>query len=99
EASQAFGVVMDKVLYNLDLADKFIHRNVHYDLISENEVKKFEGSFLQIKKLRREEIENSDLSPEERIRRLEESQLIIDQLIWMINISEQILNTSKKFGN
>lgn len=99
EASQAFGVVMDKILYNLDLADKFIHRNAHYDLISENELKKFEGSFLQIKKLRREEIENSDLSPEERIRRLEESQLIIDQLIWMINISEQIVNTSKKFQN
>mgnify|MGYP003547318450 FL=1 len=99
EASQAFGIVMDKVLYNLDLADKFIHRNAHYDLISENDLKKFEGSFLQIKKLRREEIENSDLTPEERIRRLEESQLIIDQLIWMINISEQIVNTSKKFKN
>lgn len=99
EASQAFGIVMDKILYNLDLANKFIHRNVHYDLISENDLEKFEGSFLQIKKLRREEIENSNLSPEDRIRRLEESQLIIDQLIWMINISEQIVNTSKKFTN
>ena len=99
EASKAFGVVMDKVLYNLDLANKFINRNAHYDLISEKDLKRYEGSFLQIKKLRKEEIENSNLSPEERIQRLEESQLIIDQLIWLINISEQIANTSKKMNN
>lgn len=98
EASQAFGIVMDKVLYNLDLSNKFIHRNAHYDLISEDDLKKFEGSFLKIKRVRREEIESSNISPEERIRRLEESQLIIDQLIWLINISEQIVNASKKMN-
>jgi len=97
EASQAFGIVMDKVLYNLDLANKFVHRNVHYDLISENDLKKYEGSFLKIKQYRYDEILNSNLTVDERIRLLEESQLIIDQLIWMINISEQIVNASKKF--
>lgn len=99
EASKAFGVVMDKVLYNLDLANKFINRTAYYDLLSEKDLKMYEGSFLQIKKLRKEEIDNSNLTPEERIQRLEESQLIIDQLIWLINISEQIANTSKKMNN
>lgn len=99
EASQAFSIVMDKIIYNLSLSEKFVHHRVHYDLISDDDLKKFEGSFLKIKKLRREEIEKSELTDLQRIKRLEESQLIIDQLIWLINISEQIVNASKKIDS
>lgn len=99
EASKSFGIVMDKVLYNLDLANKFVFSAAHYDLISEKDQEIYEGSFLQIKKLRREEIESENLSKSDQVQRLEESQLIIDQLIWMINISEQIVKKSKTLLN
>lgn len=99
EASKAFNVVMDKVLYNLSLAEKYIFSTAHYDLATFRDQEIYEGSFLLIKKMRREEIESENLTNEEQIHRLEESQLIIDQLIWMINISEQIVKTSKVFKN
>ncbi len=47
-------------------------------------------SITQLKSIRRKEIDEMQLSEEQRIQKLEESQLIIDQLIWMSNLSEQI---------
>lgn len=93
EASEAFKIVMDNVQYNLKSALLHLDINVSID---ENVKNNFEISITKLKNIRKEEVESLPLSLEEKIQKTEESQLIIDQLIWMVNLSEQIEKVCKK---
>lgn len=93
EASEAFKIVMDNVQYNLKSA--LLHLDINIS-IDENVKNNLEISITKLKNIRKEEVESLPLSLEEKIQKTEESQLIIDQLIWMVNLSEQIEKVCKK---
>lgn len=101
EASEAFNIVMNNIIENLDHSlaiyenKKTDSENTDSD-VDDTENTEVEISFTKLKQMRRNEIENELLPFDEKIQKLEESQLIIDQLIWMVNLSKQILKISKK---
>lgn len=93
EASTAFKLVMDYINNNLNKSLQYLDFDVNLDPSSEEDYK---VSITQLKSIRRQEIDEMKLSEKQRIQKLEESQLIIDQLIWMSNLSEQIVKITFK---
>ena len=93
EASQAFKLVMDYIANNLSKALSNLDPETE---ISTDLNDQFEVSITKLKAIRRQEVDNLNLEEKEKLQKLEESQLIIDQLIWMSNLSEQIVKVSLK---
>lgn len=87
EASNAFKLVMDYINNNLNKSLQNLNFDVEFNPVLEDD---FKVSITKLKAIRRQEVDLMDLNEEQRIQKLEESQLIIDQLIWMSNLSEQI---------
>ena len=93
EASEAFKLVMNYINNNLS---KALH---HLDLdadVSENIEEDFKVSITKLKAIRKREVDEMELDDFSKIQKLEESQLIIDQLIWMSNLSDQIQKVTLK---
>lgn len=87
EASKSFKLVMDYINNNLS---KSLH-NLDFDSeITQDIEDDFKISITQLKAIRRQEVELMNIDEAHKIQKLEEAQLIIDQLIWMSNLSEQI---------
>lgn len=87
EASKAFKLVMDYISNNLSQA---LH-NLDFDAeITSDIEEEFKISISELKAIRRQEVEKLNIDDSQKIQKLEESQLIIDQLIWMSNLSEKI---------
>lgn len=93
EASKAFEIVMANIEHNLKSSLQHLDIEISVDDEVKNE---FEVSILKLKALRKEEVDSLPISHQEKIQKIEESQLIIDQLIWMVNLSEQIEKVCKK---
>lgn len=94
EASQAFNSVMNKVMENLETSLLLFDKNYTVTLTEKDE--DFELSFAQLKNMRLQELDSSLLDEQKKKQLLEESQLVIDQLIWMVSISEKIVKISTK---
>ncbi len=93
EASKAFKLVMDYINNNLSQA----LQNLDFDAeITSDTEEDYKISMSQLKAIRRQEVEVMDIDDALKIQKLEESQLIIDQLIWMSNLSEKIEKTTLK---
>ncbi|WLD24932.1 FUSC family membrane protein [Flavobacterium dauae] len=93
EASNAFKLVMDYINNNLSQA---LH-NLDFEAeITDDTEEDFKISMGQLKAIRRQEVEKMDIDDQSKIQKLEESQLIIDQLIWMSNLSEKIAKLTLK---
>lgn len=92
EASNAFKLVMDYIKNNLDKSLNHLNYETEiYDIEDD-----FHVSITLLKSIRREEVDSMDIDEQQKIQKLEESQLIIDQLIWMSNLSEQIEKVTMK---
>ncbi|UYW00988.1 FUSC family protein [Flavobacterium agricola] len=87
EASKAFEIVVNNIVHNLDLSLIHVGANVEHPVGSEAD---FKANISRLKDIRKEEVDVQPISEQEKIVKIEESQLIIDQLIWMVNLSEQI---------
>lgn len=93
EASKAFKLVMDYINNNLSQA---LH-NLDFDAeITSDTEEDYKISMSELKAIRKQEVEKLDIDDALKIQKLEESQLIIDQLIWMSNLSEKIEKTTLK---
>lgn len=93
EASKAFKLVMDYINNNLSQA----LNNLDFDAEITSDIEEdYKISISELKAIRRQEVENLDIDDQSKIQKLEESQLIIDQLIWMSNLSEKIEKTTLK---
>jgi len=93
EASKAFKLVMDYINNNLSQS---LH-NLDFDAEITSDIEEdFKISITELKAIRRQEVEKLDIDDALKIQKLEESQLIIDQLIWMSNLSEKIEKTTLK---
>ena len=87
EASKAFKLVMDYINNNLSQA----LNNLNFDAEITSDIEEdFKISISELKAIRRQEVEKMDIDDASKVQKLEESQLIIDQLIWMSNLSEKI---------
>ncbi|HUH25091.1 MAG TPA: FUSC family membrane protein [Flavobacterium sp.] len=92
EASNSFRLVMDYIKNNLSKSLNHLNFQTEVYDIEED----FKVSITLLKTIRREEVDSMDIDEQQKIQKLEESQLIIDQLIWMSNLSEQIEKVTLK---
>jgi uncharacterized membrane protein YccC len=94
-ASEAFNVVVDTVIKNLDNAIALLKEN---DLdVKENLAKEdLAMRFSELKNIRARELKEDIPIDEEAFQlKMQEAQLVIEQLIWLTNLSENILKTTK----
>lgn len=94
KASEAFNIVANSVLRNLNLVIESLKNKPDFSL-TEAEKERLDLSFTELKNIRAGELKNDGLNNEEYRLKMEEAQLVIDQLIWLINISENLLKVSK----
>jgi uncharacterized membrane protein YccC len=95
-ASEAFNVVVDTVIKNLDNAIALLKEN---DLdIKENLPKEdLAMRFTELKNIREKELKEGIPIDEEAFQlKMQEAQLVIEQLIWLTNLSQNIVKTTKE---
>ena len=95
KASEAFNVVMDTVLKNLHVAMETLDAFAKSPLEVYQKID-LEVRFVELKNIRAKEIRENSGSEEEFQLKMQEAQLVIEQLIWLTNLSESILKASQK---
>lgn len=94
-ASDAFNRVMATVLQNLDEALLLLNPNYNAEINPISTSEKAKG-FTELMAIRMKELtEKSTLDTTTNKVQMQEAQLIIEQLIWLINLSENILKNTK----
>jgi uncharacterized membrane protein YccC len=95
-ASEAFNVVVDTVIKNLDNAIAILKEN---DLDIKESLPKEDLAmrFTELKNIREKELKAGIPIDEEAFQlKMQEAQLVIEQLIWLTNLSENIVKTTKE---
>lgn len=92
ESSKAFDLVMFRIADNLQQALDYLNNQTNAISTEKTDVTL---SFNELRTIREEELQNAD-SKEIYQKKLEESRLLIDQLMWMVNLSEKIKTVSAK---
>lgn len=93
-ASKAFNVVVDTVIENLDDALTLLKEN-DSDLIENLPKEDLALRFTELKNIRLRELkEGLPIDEKAFLLKMQEAQLVIEQLIWLISISENILKTT-----
>ncbi|MES2575426.1 MAG: FUSC family membrane protein [Bacteroidota bacterium] len=96
EASKSFNVVFDRIIKNLDYAIDLLKEENKTLLIASKIDDSFNQSFIELKKIREKELmEGADVNSKEFKLQMQEAQLVIEQLIWLTNLSENIVKTTK----
>jgi uncharacterized membrane protein (TIGR01666 family) len=89
-ASEAFNVVVDTVIRNLEEAIAILgHSDAIYQALPKNDL---EARFVELKNIRARELKDD---PDFYLK-MQEAQLVIEQLVWLINLSEGILKAVKR---
>jgi len=96
KASKSFNIVFDKIIKNLDsaiflLKEEYnpIETELKFDVNSNQ-------SFSELKKIREKELtEEEEINSEDLKLKMQETQLVIEQLIWLTNLSENIIKTAQ----
>lgn len=97
KASESFNIVFDRIIKNLDYAISLLKnesKKPEKDTIVIDDV--FNNSFIDLKKIREKELmQGNDLESEAFKLKMQEAQLVIEQLVWLTNLSENIVKTTK----
>jgi len=95
EASEAFNVVVDKVIKNLKDAITILKEDsIESKTIIANE--DLSKRFIELNKIRAKELKKGNTIDEEAFQlKMQEAQLVIEQLIWLTNLSENIVKTTR----
>jgi len=97
KASEAFNVVVDKVIRNLDYAVEVLRSNDATTVSNFNKKEDLELHFTKLKNIRANELkENPAIDEAEFQSKMQEAQLVIEQLIWLTSISEKIIRDTEK---
>jgi len=96
KASEAFNVVVETVLKNLDNAMELLHSDDEAVLLSTMPKADLEVRFTELKNIRAKELRNSAVDETDFQQKMQEAQLVIEQLIWLTNLSESILKATRK---
>lgn len=95
EASKAFNVVVDKVIENLEYSINLLSKS-NYDAIAAASNEDFNQRLTELKNIRAKELKQIKLIDEEAYQiKMQEAQLVIEQLIWMTSLSENIVKTTQ----
>ena len=95
-SSKALTIVVEKVLKNLEQAIAHLEREI---IVDPNEITNEEltNRFNELKNIRQNELkEGNEIDSEAFALKMQEAQLVIEQLIWLTNLSEGILKNTKK---
>lgn len=98
KASEAFNIVANSVIRNLNLVIECLNSKRNFSL-TEDEKERLDLSFTELKNIRANELKKDGIQDEDFQQKMEEAQLVIDQLIWLINISENLLKVSKNLND
>lgn len=95
EASQAFNVVVNKVIENLEFSMKLL-RNPNLDSKTATSNEDLDQRLTELKNIRAKELKQIKLIDEEAYQiKMQEAQLVIEQLIWLTSLSENIIKTTQ----
>ena len=95
EASKAFNVVVDKVIENLEFAMNVLEKQ-HFDSNTIASAEDLDKRLTELKNIRAKELKQIKLIDEEAYQiKMQEAQLVIEQLIWMTSLSENIVKTAQ----
>ncbi|WP_035673416.1 FUSC family membrane protein [Flavobacterium sp. 83] len=95
-ASEAFNVVVDTVIKNLDNAIALLKEN-DSDIKESLPKEDLAMRFTELKNIREKELKAGIPIDEEAFQlKMQEAQLVIEQLIWLTNLSENIVKTTKE---
>lgn len=98
-ASKSFNVVMDTAIKNLEMAIKLLNEE-NVDVVENQDKENLALRFSELKNIRATELKAGNEIDEEAFQLImQEAQLVIEQLIWLINLSENILKTTKQLNN
>lgn len=96
EASKAFNIVADTVIQNLNLAIALLKGEKTNFSLSHDEKTRLDLSFSELKNIRSQELKDSNITDHDFQLKMEEAQLVIDQLILLINLSESVLKVTSR---
>jgi len=96
KASEAFNVVVETVLKNLDNAMEVLHSDDESLLLNTIKKADLEVRFTELKNIRAKELRDNALDETDFQQKMQEAQLVIEQLIWLTNLSESILKATRK---
>ncbi|MDD3003833.1 FUSC family membrane protein [Flavobacterium sp.] len=95
KASEAFNVVVDTVLKNLNASMEILNSSSK-STDPTYQTEDLEVRFVELKNIRSKEIRENSVNEEDFQTKMQETQLVIEQLIWLTNLSESILKASQK---
>lgn len=95
KASEAFNVVVDTALKNLNNAMEILNASAKNPIQPYKKID-LEIRFMELKNIRAKEIRENSATEEEFQLKMQEAQLVIEQLIWLTNLSESIVKASQK---
>ena len=94
-SSKALTIVVEKVLKNLEQAVSLL-KEVEFETKTEITNEELANRFTELKNIRQKELkEGIPIDEEAFVIKMQEAQLVIEQLIWLTNLSENILKTTK----
>jgi uncharacterized membrane protein (TIGR01666 family) len=94
EASEAFNIVVNNVIQNLENAILLLKEDETES--KENSAEELGRRFTELKNIRARELKEGNGIKEEAFQlKMQETQLVIEQLIWLTNLSENIVKTTK----
>jgi hypothetical protein len=94
-ASEAFNVVVDTVIKNLDDAISLL-KETPLDLNNTITKNDLALRFTELKNIRSRELkEGNPIDEDAYLQKMQEAQLVIEQLIWLTNLSENIVKNTQ----
>ncbi|MFC6097860.1 FUSC family membrane protein [Flavobacterium qiangtangense] len=99
KASEAFNVVVQTVIKNLNFAITFANLEVSEQMANSENNEDLAMRFTELKNIRAKELKEAHLSDDDEFQlKMQEAQLVIEQLVWLTNLSESIVKASKQLS-
>lgn len=95
-ASEAFNVVVNKIINNLTTAVKILNLDKVAEIEKTGEIDDLALRFTELKNIRFKELLEDPSKRQEYDAIMQEANLVIEQLIWLNGLSQQIVTTAKK---
>ena len=97
QASEAFNVVVGTVIKNLDHAALLLDTETADAVENLKNSEELAMRFTELRNIRARELQQTNISEEEEYRlKMQEAQLVIEQLVWLTNLSENIVKAAKQ---
>jgi len=96
-ASEAFNVVVNTVIKNLDNAIALLAMDTQANEAHEANNEELALRFTELKNIRARELKEVHITDEEEFRlKMEEAHLVIEQLVWLTGLSEKIVKAARQ---